>query len=420
MHALFRIHNTSFEATLEPLAHQAADQLIQQLLRGESDRTTESHVSSSNTTSSGTNDAQNIVPLLQQSTVGLVFEYITGCNLQGTLQRVEDENRATKQPQNDNAHDGSSLMTSYRDSITRIRMIILAQSRSVWFLLPRKIYKWCSALYQQEKNVMGPIRTFSTLACRVAKPHSSLGTLRQQALYQNEPHNDKAISQNLLDEAITLLFAGQDTSAATLSWTLHLLSLYPTVQERLYQEIASGPQIISKKNLSHFPYLDAVVKEAMRLYPVAPFVVRNVTQNLTLSTKDDDTQDHVQNDSVTLPSGSFACIWIYALHRHPDFWRRPNDFWPERWLFKSDHEKDKGMTTPGAYMPFCLGPRNCLGQPFAHVVLRILLGRLVAECSFHDDRLKDTVNPDSLRKDMQAGFTVLPQNGVFLRVAKRR
>lgn len=92
-----------------------------------------------------------------------------------------------------------------------------------------------------------------------------------------------------------------------------------------------------------------------------------------------------------------------------------------------DEQKSRGLNT-SAFMPFAYGPRNCLGQPLAHVILRILLARIMSKYEVVDNRVqklqtivcKDMSDPVAgLRKDMQAGFTVLPSGGVRLSVLKR-
>ena len=293
-------------------------------------------------------------------------------------------------------------------------MIILAQSRSIWFVLPRWCYRLFSSLYKDEVKTVAPIRLFARSACENAQPGSPLAKLKEM-----ESHNGQApidgISKDLLDEAITLLFAGQDTSAATLSWTLHLLSLFPSIQEKVAAEVRGVLQnegidgtdfVVGRRIISQLPYLDAVVKESMRLYPVAPFVVRRIMEDLPIA------DSKRTNESAKIPAGSVACVWIYSLHRNKKFWARPDDFVPERWI---DPElKDIGQTN-GAFMPFAAGPRNCVGQPLAHIVLRTLLTKLVSRYEFRDDRL----DVSELRKDMQAGFTVLPAGGVTLSVVER-
>lgn len=237
-------------------------------------------------------------------------------------------------------------------------------------------------MYRSEEDTMKPIRALARHACNNAAPNSPLHVLKEQSLYK--------IGSNALDEAITLLFAGQDTSAATLSWTLHLLSQHPKVQQKLADELydSKGTQPFYKSN-----YLDAVVKESMRLYPVAPFVVRKLDHDVTMH-------------GVQLPKGAIACIWIYSLHRNPDLWEQPDQFMPERWL---------EATTPkqSVYMPFAAGPRNCVGQPLANVIVRTFLARLVSEYEFVDPSNQNS------RKRMQAGFTVLPQDGLKLKLVPR-
>lgn len=308
--------------------------------------------------------AVNIVPILQRSTLSLIYRYLTH-----TLP--------------------DSAVDSYLSAITKIRMILLAQSRSVWFLLPRWCYVWFSGMYRHEDEVMKPIRAFASRAVENAKPGSPLAQLKLKTSSHGSP-------QDLLDEAITLLFAGQDTGAATLSWTLHLLSLHPQVQDRLAQEVEGA------KDFTKLPFLDAVLKESMRLYPVAPFVVRRLVQDVHMA-------------EVTLPRNALACIWVYSLHRNPDVWQKdPHNFVPQRWL------DGLSKLELASYMPFCAGPRNCLGQPMAHVWLRVMLGTLMQSVEFIDDRLQDNVDPKDLLQDMQAGFTVLPLGGVKLRMVARK
>lgn len=418
MHALLRVSG-GYEAALEKEAHVALQRLEEDLEELIEDDETK-HTTNNN----------NMVPLLQRATIGLIFRYITHSDLDTRLRQGkrseqhaaaddDDDERQRKQPSSSTTIAPASMLSSYLQSITAIRMIILAQSRSVWFLVPRWCYRCFSSMYKQEEQIMEPIRQFSSKACESAKPGSPLAALQEHSLYAPTSQGD-VHSKNLLDEAVTLLFAGQDTSAATLSWTLHLLSLYPAIQTKLAAEVRATlgslekDVILSKKLIAKLPYLDAVIKESMRLYPVAPFIVRKLTSDMEMRDETD--------EAMTLPKDSFACLWIYSMHRHPSFWKSPNDFIPERWLAnqKSHSEvADEGISN-GAYMPFAAGPRNCVGQPLAHLILRIFLARLVDKYEFVDERITDNEeDPSKFLKDMQAGFTVLPQGGLHLRVTRR-
>lgn len=265
---------------------------------------------------------------------------------------------------------------------------------------------------------MRSIRTFSRRACVRARPGSPLRLLQKRESHACKEKVPASVSNSMIDEAITLLFAGQDTSAATLSWTLHLLSLHPKVQQKLAYEIRDivsayhspeecpGNCEITKEMTSQMKYLNAIIKESMRLYPVAPFIVRKLSREVSLP----DTE-------VVLPKNSLACIWIYGLHHNPSLWSKPEEFLPERWIDPSYLQKDKGQRS-GAFMPYSMGSRNCLGQVLAGVVLRIMLARIINKYVVVDSRVErcetnDSSN-DDLRMDMQVGFTVLPKGGVNL------
>lgn len=368
----------------------------------------------------------DIVPLLQRATVNVIYRYLTHDKSKAPS---EDEPQRNDERASNNKNPFLSILPSYLVSILQIRMIILAQARSFWFLLPRIFYTLFSPMYTAEEQAMRPIRHFALMACKNAKIGSPINVLQSKDSHclkscktavNADDREDIQISKALLDEAITLLFAGQDTSAATLSWTLHMLSLYPDIQEKVALEVRTVlaqenevpnkrcGRYISKKAISRMIYLDAVVKESMRLFPVAPFVVRHIDVDIP-----------IQGTKVKLPKGSFACIWIYGLHRNPSIWSEPDSFLPERWLDNGVHSKDEGISN-GAYMPFAAGPRMCLGQPIATVVLRIMLARIVSECFLIDEDLSASGKTAlELHKEMQAGFTVLPAGGVWLTGVRR-
>jgi cytochrome P450 len=494
---------------LENEANFAADNFINIALAASTTSSSSIHASPGNIKKS-----INIVKLLQRSTIGLIYRFLTHHDINLTIDipsKASDSNVNTfgeSLPTSTSAHhtysddesthstsslsstssitaanmntnsntapkskprdidirnshavDDTSmkpyiLLSSYLEAITNIRMIILAQSRSIWFLLPRWIYRLFSPMYKEEDRVMESIREFAQTACMNALPGSPLHSLRSRKSHNPNQTNNvidgRHVNKQLLDEAITILFAGQDTSAATLSWTLHLLSLYPHVQERLAEEICtaldkqsgesynesmrndhkSSYKRVNKKVAISISYLDAVIKEAMRLYPVAPFVVRQLPDELIIPPSREDESSNCARE-VTLPQNTLACIWIYGLHRNKQFWHRPNDFVPERWIDPKLQDLDAGQRN-GSFMPFAAGPRNCVGQPIAHVVLRIMLAKIVYVCKFHDARTDEfckfsNSNDDEwisetihLRKDMQAGFTVLPTGGVDLEIRARK
>ncbi len=467
IHCLLR--NENMDKLLEIEANRVAESFIREV----------ASVSKSRGKDEKKTPVMNVVPMLQRSTIGLIYRLITHSNLEfspttarDTRKKCRGKFESTSQsslPRSSAASDASlggedytiekdelsecnsrsnlreqeeqikSLLPTYLQSVTKIRMIVLAQSRSIWYLLPRWVYRAFSPMYREEERTMAPIRKFAQLACENALAGSPLALLSLRDSHSSHVDGrcrSVKVSKDLQDEAITLLFAGQDTSAATLSWTLHLLSLHPEKQERAVVEIRSvigeaEAKTISKNMISRMPYLDAVIKESMRLYPVAPFIVRKLTSVITIPIDEEVTRSRKDSKkTISMPASTFACIWIYALHRNPKLWEQPDEFLPERWIDPELRSRDLGQEEYGAYMPFAIGPRNCLGQPLAQVMLRIALARILNKYVVLDPRFEalkkinkkenhDGFDSKDLRKDMQAGFTVLPSNGLNLQLMER-
>ncbi|MDA3646988.1 cytochrome P450 [Saccharopolyspora indica] len=158
---------------------------------------------------------------------------------------------------------------------------------------------------------------------------------------------DPAVGQRRLrDELVTLLLAGHETTASTLSWTLHLLDRHPQVWERLREEavavLGTGRPVAD--DLRRLTYTTMVVQESMRLYPPVWILPR-------LALADDEIAGY------RVPAGSDVVVCPYTLHRHPDFWERPAEFDPDR--FDPQRASDRPRY---AYLPFGAGPRFCVGS----------------------------------------------------------
>ena len=147
---------------------------------------------------------------------------------------------------------------------------------------------------------------------------------------------------------MTLLVAGHETTATALAWAFELLLRHPVELARLQQEVDSGRSD---------DYLDAVIKETLRLRPVLPGVVRKLTKPLTLGGYD-------------LPAGVRAAPNIYLTHRRADVYPEPERFRPERFLERP--------ADTYSWIPFGGGVRRCLGAAFATMEMREVV-RAVAE-----------------------------------------
>ena len=155
--------------------------------------------------------------------------------------------------------------------------------------------------------------------------------------------------RELVDEVMTLIVAGHETTASGLNWTWYLLSQNPAAEKLLHAEIdATGEKASpSLADMEALTYTKNVCDEALRMYPPGWLLSRRTIAPDTLS------GHHV-------PAGTDVLLCLYLLHRHPRYWKEPEAFRPER--FDAAHEAERPRF---AYMPFAAGPRHCIGETLA-------------------------------------------------------
>jgi cytochrome P450 len=204
----------------------------------------------------------------------------------------------------------------------------------------------------------------SVIARRRALPEADWPNDQLTHLMQaREEETGEPMSENLLrDESITTFFAGHETTARTMTFAWYALAANPHVAEKLRAELdrVLGNRAPTLEDLHHLPYTLQVIKEVLRLYPAAPFYIRDAV-----------TDDELGGfDTGGLP----VLLSPYYTHRHPDFWENPLEFDPDRWT----PEREANMH-PYAYHPFAAGQRVCIGNNFSLLESHILLSLLARE-----------------------------------------
>jgi len=198
--------------------------------------------------------------------------------------------------------------------------------------------------------------------------------------------------EEMVDQVAIFFLAGHETSASALAWTLYLLALYPEWQERLAQESAAlndcDFKVMSELKLSR-----DVFREALRLYPPVPMMVREAGCPQEFRGRE-------------VKTGSQIVLSPWHLHRHERIWARPDAFEPERW----QTEEGRGCARE-AYMPFSAGSRVCTGAGFAMVEGPLILSMLLKMFRFElvEGRVPQPV----------AHLTVRAKDGIWLKVSKR-
>lgn len=170
-----------------------------------------------------------------------------------------------------------------------------------------------------------------------------------------DPDQEQGMSdKEIIDEMMTLIVAGHETTASALTWTWYLLQKHPAVYEKAKQEALSLETTnLRFDDLEQLPYIRQVVEETMRLYPPGWLLTRRSIQ-----------EDHIGGYYV--PPKTDIFVSPYVIHRHPRYWDQPDVFKPER--FDSSNRRERHRFE---YFPFSGGPRQCIGDFFALVEMQL-------------------------------------------------
>lgn len=199
-----------------------------------------------------------------------------------------------------------------------------------------------------------------------------------------DPETGKGLSDvEVRANIVTFIGAGHEMTANALSWSLYLLSQDERARARIEQEVDEvlGRSPVEPHHLERLVYTRAVIDEAIRLYPPAPYMSRSAIAD-----------DRIGD--LHIPAGSMVAIAPYVLHRHRKLWDEPDAFRPERFL-----PEERGRIDRFAYLPFGAGPRVCIGASFSLQEAVIVLATVIR----------------AMRLDLVEGHDVVPLQRITLR-----
>jgi cytochrome P450 len=208
-----------------------------------------------------------------------------------------------------------------------------------------------------------------------------------------DEHGTPMRDDELVDEMFTLLMAGHETTATSLAWVLWHLLRHPDALAKLRAEIArvTGGDDVEAEHFPRLEYLDAVIKESMRLTPVATMVVRRLNTPARIG-------------GLDLPAGTSIGANIFMAHRRPETWRDPERFDPDRFV--------GARPSPYTFFPFGGGVRRCLGAAIATYEMKTVLAEIVT-------RVDLRIAPRYRMRPVLRAITVAPSRGMPVVVERR-
>jgi len=263
----------------------------------------------------------------------------------------------------------ATLAASFAPSLQSVLRLKINDDNILTFL--RKSV-WSTVQYREKNNV--DRKDFL----------DSMMVLRKRVQEEGGAQNVVTIDgDDFVAQFYAFLLAGFETTSSTMTFALYELALHPAIQDRLRTEIVQVMekcnQVLTYEAMQDMPYLDMVISETLRKYPIVPFLDRACTRDW----KFPDSSGH---SNVTLPRGTATYIPVYGIHHDPQYYPDPERFDPER--FTQEKVKERHQF---AYLPFGGGSRICLGRRFAMTQMKTGMVHILS--NFEVAPCKDTPVP---------------------------
>jgi cytochrome P450 len=220
---------------------------------------------------------------------------------------------------------------------------------------------------RQLKKAQRYLRDFLMNIIESRRMHGLQDDLLSMLMTSRDADTGEFMSDDELhDEVLITFFAGHETTASLLTWTSYLLSLNPDVEAKLHAELDNvlAGRVPTQEDVPKLSYTRMVLDEALRLYSPVPIMARDAAED-----------DEIGGYPVA--KGTMVVLLPYATHRHPEFWEKPSEFYPEHFLPEAVAARPRY-----AYLPFGSGQRICIGLHFAQLEATLLLADIAQRFRF--------------------------------------
>lgn len=221
-------------------------------------------------------------------------------------------------------------------------------------------------------------------------------------------------NEDIREEVDTFIFEGHDTTTSAIAFCLYNLAKFPEVQQKAYEEVKNLHDHISQpmtqKDLNDLHYMELVIKETLRLYPSVPFYGREVQEDIEISMEDEiesfsNLTFSKLSDGKFIPKKTNLIVAAVAMGRMENIWEDAEAFIPERFLFENT------KANLFAFVPFSAGSRNCIGQKFAMLEMKIILSKILSKFTIS--------KPDDYEPILVSELILRPENGLMISLRKR-
>ncbi|XP_050452051.1 cytochrome P450 4C1-like isoform X2 [Cataglyphis hispanica] len=305
----------------------------------------------------------------------------------------------------------SLKISQFLETMTRLKIIVTSRAKNL-FLYPDFIFNLTSARKKCHRDI-NFIHIFIDEIIKANKTRELIVRNRGKTFYdilmgvprrENYMYDDftKIFNNNIL----FMLLAASETTAITLNFVIFILANFPETQEKVYKELreiygikAPKSTRIKYEDLQRMNYLENVIKETLRLFPVGPLIARELTEDINI---------RYQTREIILPKDADVVIQIMTAQRNKKYWPNPLVFDPDRFLPENIRKSDS------FYMPFSLGSRNCMGEKYAMILMKVFLSTLVRTFVF---KIDESIQIDQI--DLHYNLLLNFAKPIKIRIEKR-
>lgn len=251
------------------------------------------------------------------------------------------------------------------------------------------------------------IRSVCRKSIRAKKEKMEKGKLTDVDILSVAMESGGFSEENLIDQLMTFLAAGHETTASAMTWAIYMLCLHPDVQTRLREEVRSNlpspdsDEPVTSATVDRMPYLNAVCNEVLRYYSPVPITLRDTAETTTIL-------------GTTVPRGTKIMLSPAAINKDTHYWGPDaQTFNPDRWLPGpgKPNAATGGAQSNYSNMTFLHGPRSCIGQAFAKAEFACLLAAWSGRLAFE---LRDKEEMDEEKMVIKGGITARPAKGLHV------
>nr|XP_037876478.1 uncharacterized protein LOC101744633 [Bombyx mori] len=295
-------------------------------------------------------------------------------------------------------------------AVDKMLFIVIERIRKIW-LHNDFLYNYCTSLKKEEDNV---VKVLTDMTNKVLHKKQALLKMKSPTeqpeqskksekkfkalldLLLDLSAEDSLTGPEILEELNTAVFGGYDTTSCTLTYVLMNLGTYQDVQQKMYEEIKNvfgdSERDVESDDLSKLVYTEAVIKESLRLYPIAPIIFRELDQDVKIN-------------NYTLKAGRGCAINVYGINRHAMWGDDADKFRPERWL-----EPDGVPSVYYAFATFGVGKRACIGRTYAMMSMKTTLVHILRQFR---------IAADITKIEFKIEIILVPQTPCYLTLERR-